>query len=321
MWELDHKEGWAPKNWCFWTVVLEKTVESLLDFKEIQPVHPKEKQLWIFIGRTDAEVETPVLWPPDAKNWLTGKDPDAGKDWRRVEKGMRVSSGSWWWTGRPAVLQSVGSQSQTWLSDWADWYSLLKMLYFACFSIVPMVLLISAQHLSSHFGNVCNCFHAFLLLYFLSVLGSRLQSVWHSIILSLHSVLNASLTQCLSSATLSLTSLSCLPPPLGSTISCFQLLFSAWLSFHVSNTLSYFLRELLCLLQALALSAPCSIFSSLFHAFPLWCCAPQTSPSPCACRPHAAFMTWLEMHTCVGTEGPAWSSNSEGLVLTSLAES
>ena len=79
MWELGHKESWAPKNWCFGTVVLEKTLESPLDCKEIQPVHPKGNQSWIFIGRTDAEAETPKLWLPDAKNWLTGKDPDAGK--------------------------------------------------------------------------------------------------------------------------------------------------------------------------------------------------------------------------------------------------
>ena len=85
---LDYKESWAPKNWCFWTVVLEKTLESPLDTKEIQPVHPKGNQAWIFIGRTDAEAETPILWPLDAKNWLIGKDPDAGKDWRREEKGM-----------------------------------------------------------------------------------------------------------------------------------------------------------------------------------------------------------------------------------------
>ena len=88
IWELDHKESWAPKNWCFWTVVLEKTLESPLDCKEIQPVHPKGDQSWVFIGRTDAETETPILWPPDAKNWLTGKNPDAGKDWRQEEKGM-----------------------------------------------------------------------------------------------------------------------------------------------------------------------------------------------------------------------------------------
>ena len=87
MWELDYKESWAPKNWCFWTVVLEKTLESPLDCKEIQPVHPKGNRCWILTGRTDAEAETPVLWPPDAKNWLTWKDLDAGKDWRQEEKG------------------------------------------------------------------------------------------------------------------------------------------------------------------------------------------------------------------------------------------
>ena len=81
MLELDHKAGRTPKNWCFWTVVWEKTLENPSDCKEIQPVHPKGNQFWIFIGRTDAEAETPILWPPDAKNWLLGKDPDAGKDW------------------------------------------------------------------------------------------------------------------------------------------------------------------------------------------------------------------------------------------------
>ena len=88
MWELDYKESWAPKNWCFWIVVLEKTLESLLDCKEIQPVHPKGDQPWVFIGRIDVEAEIPVLWPPDAKRWLIWKDPDAGKDWRQ-EKGTR----------------------------------------------------------------------------------------------------------------------------------------------------------------------------------------------------------------------------------------
>ena len=87
MWELDYKESWALKNWCFWTVGLEKTLESPLDCKEIQPVHPKGNQSWIYIGRTDVEAETLILWPPDAKNWLIWKDPDAGKDWGQEEKG------------------------------------------------------------------------------------------------------------------------------------------------------------------------------------------------------------------------------------------
>ena len=88
MWELNWKESWALKNWCFRTVVLEKTLESPLDCKEIKPQNPKRNQSWIFTGRTDAEAETPILWPPDVKNWLIGKDPDAGKDWRQEEKGM-----------------------------------------------------------------------------------------------------------------------------------------------------------------------------------------------------------------------------------------
>ena len=120
MWELDYKESWALKNWCFWTVVLEKTLESPLDSKEIKLVNPKGNQSWIFIGRTDAEAETPILWPPDVKKWLIWKDPHAGKDWRWEEKGtigwdgwmasltgwtwVWVNSGSWWWTERPGVL-------------------------------------------------------------------------------------------------------------------------------------------------------------------------------------------------------------------------
>ena len=87
MWELDYKENWVPKNWCFWTVVLEKTFESPLDCREIQPVHPKGDQPWVFIGRTDVEAETPILSPPDAKSWLIWKDPGAGKDWGQEEKG------------------------------------------------------------------------------------------------------------------------------------------------------------------------------------------------------------------------------------------
>ena len=125
-----HKERWAPKNWCFQTVVLEKTVDS----KEIKSVNPKGNQPWIFIGRTDAEVETPILWPPDAKSELTGKDPDAGKDWRQKEKGMKDEMVGWhrWlyghefeWAlgigdGREAWRAAVhgAAKSQVWLSNW-----------------------------------------------------------------------------------------------------------------------------------------------------------------------------------------------------------
>ena len=87
IWDLDYKESCVWKNWCFWTVVLEKTCDSSLDYKKIKPISPKGNQTWIVIGRIDAEAETPILWPPDAKNWLIGKDPDAGKDWRWEEKG------------------------------------------------------------------------------------------------------------------------------------------------------------------------------------------------------------------------------------------
>ena len=96
MWELDHKEGWTLKNWCFWTVVLEKILESPLDCKEIQPVNPKGNQSWIFIGRTDTEAEAPILWPPDMKSWLTRKDPDAGKDWGQEKKGTTEDEMVWW---------------------------------------------------------------------------------------------------------------------------------------------------------------------------------------------------------------------------------
>ena len=96
MWELDYKESWVLKNWCFWTVVLEKTLESPLDCKEIQPVHPEGDQSWMFTGRTDAEAETPILWPPHAKSWLVGKDPDAGRDWGQEEKGTTEDAMAAW---------------------------------------------------------------------------------------------------------------------------------------------------------------------------------------------------------------------------------
>ena len=95
MWVLDYKESRVPKNWCFWMVLLEKTLDSLLDFKEIQPVPPKINQFWIFTGRTDAEAETSTLWPPDAKNWLIWKDPDAWKDWKQEEKGVTKAEIDW----------------------------------------------------------------------------------------------------------------------------------------------------------------------------------------------------------------------------------
>ena len=110
MWGLDHKESWAPKNWWFWTVVLEKTLESPLDSKEIQPVHPKGNQSWIFTGRTDVEAETRVLWLPDVKNWLIGKDPDAGKDWRQEEKGTTEDETVGWhhWLNGDEFEQAPG---------------------------------------------------------------------------------------------------------------------------------------------------------------------------------------------------------------------
>ena len=138
MWELDYKESWALKNLCFWTVVLEKTLENPLDSKEIQLVHPKGNQSWIFIGRTDAEVETPILWPPNVKNWFIWKDPDARKDWGQEEKGMTenkmaglhitdsmgMSFSNFWelvmdreaW---PAAVHGV-AKNWTWLSDWTE---------------------------------------------------------------------------------------------------------------------------------------------------------------------------------------------------------
>ena len=99
MWELDYKESWVPKNWRFWTVVLDKALESPLDCKKIQPVHPKGNQSWIFTEKSDAEAETPILWPPDVKNWLVWKDPDAGKDWRWEDKGTTEDEvvGSYHW--------------------------------------------------------------------------------------------------------------------------------------------------------------------------------------------------------------------------------
>ena len=132
MWELGHKESWVPKNWCFWTVVLEKTLESLLNCKEIKPANPKWNQSWIFIGRTDAEAETPILWPLDVKNWLIGKDPDARKDWKQEEKGTTEDEMVGWHHQLYAheFEQALGvgdgqgdhgvTKSWTWPSDWTE---------------------------------------------------------------------------------------------------------------------------------------------------------------------------------------------------------
>ena len=144
MWALEYKQSWVPKNWCFWAVVLEKTLENPLDCKEIQPVHPKGNQSWVFIGRTDVEAETPIFCPSDVKNWLIWKDPDAGKDRRPEEKDDRgwhgwmasptqwtwvsVNSGSWCWTERPGMLQSMSSERvrHDWVTElnWTEpWFS------------------------------------------------------------------------------------------------------------------------------------------------------------------------------------------------------
>ena len=110
MWELDHKESWVLKNWCFWTVVFEKTLESPWDCKEIKTVNPKGNQSWIFIGRTDAEAEAPILWPPVAKSWFIGKDPDAEQDWRQEEKGTTEDEMVGWyhWLNRHEFEQALG---------------------------------------------------------------------------------------------------------------------------------------------------------------------------------------------------------------------
>ena len=135
MWELDHKEGWAPKNWCFRTVVLAKTLKSPWDCKEIKPVNPNRNQPWIFIGRTNTEAEASILWPPDEKSRLIGKDPDAGKDWRQEEKGTTEDEMMGWHhrlhghefqqtqvdskgQGNLICCSRWGHKSWTWLSNW-----------------------------------------------------------------------------------------------------------------------------------------------------------------------------------------------------------
>ena len=152
MWELDCEETWALKNWCFWTVVLEKTLESPLDCKEIQPVHSKGHQPWVFFGRNDAKD-----WPPHAKSWLIGKDSDAGRDWGQEEKGttedemagwhhwldgheFEWTPGDWWWTGRPGVLQFMRSPRVG--HDWAtelNWI-LPYLITISVIDVLPLLL-------------------------------------------------------------------------------------------------------------------------------------------------------------------------------------
>ena len=192
MWEWDYKESWGPKNWCFWTVVLEKTLESPMDWKEIQPVHPKGNHSWIFIGRVAVEAETSILWPPDVKSWLIWKDPDAGKDWRWVQNGMTedekvgwhhsfswceflVNSRSWWWIGKPGVLQSMGSQivGNIWVTE-LNWESreirespsvyLSDVLIFLLEGLIwflhPLTILVQVFAFADH---TCILFYFFLL--------------------------------------------------------------------------------------------------------------------------------------------------------------
>ena len=137
MCELDHDENWVPKIWCFWIVVLKKTLESPLDCKEIKPVNPKGNQSWIFIGRTDAESETPILWPPDANNWLIGKDPDSGKDCREEEKGMTEGEMVGWhhWLDGHESEEALGvgdghgslacctpcNHKELYITEWLNW--------------------------------------------------------------------------------------------------------------------------------------------------------------------------------------------------------
>ena len=151
MYGCDPKEGWVPKNWCFWTVVLEKTLDSPLDCKEIKLVNPKTNHPWIFIGRTDVEAEAPILWPPDTKNWLIGKDPDAGRDWRWEEKGTtEAEMVGWhhWHNGCEFEQTPGGGDGQgdlVWCSPWGckeldttKWLNWTKALYYLFKSIISV---------------------------------------------------------------------------------------------------------------------------------------------------------------------------------------
>jgi len=157
MWVLDCEEGWVPKNWCFWTLVLEKTLESSLACKEIQPVHSKGDQSWVFIGKTDAVAETPILWPRHVKSWLTGKDSDAGRDWGQEEKGMTEDEMAGWhhwldgyefeWTpgvgdgqGGLACCDSWGCRVR---HNWATELNWMTVIY--CMFVIVVVVIVNFQ--------------------------------------------------------------------------------------------------------------------------------------------------------------------------------
>ena len=177
MWELDCEESWALKNWCFWTVVLEKTLESPLDCKEIQPVHSKGDQSWVFFGRNDAKAETLVLWPPHGKSWLIGKDSDAGRDWGQEEKRMTEDEMAGWhrwldgrefeWTPGDELREAWHaaihglSKSQTWQSDWTEpevghSFPSKEQASFNFMAIVTICSDFRAQE-----NKICHCFHCF----------------------------------------------------------------------------------------------------------------------------------------------------------------
>ena len=173
MWELDYKESWAPKNWCFWIVVLEKTLESPLDCKEIQPVHPKGDQSWVFIGRTNVEAEMPILWPPDVKSWFIWKDPDAGKDWGQEEKWTTEDEMAGWhhllnghefgWT--PGIGDGQGGlmccswwgHKESDMTEQVNWteYSFLKYILSDIKLAILISYLLCAWHISSHPFTFC----------------------------------------------------------------------------------------------------------------------------------------------------------------------